>query len=267
MASLKSFALTLVYVAAACGARTDLGSACRVEGETRACRTACGEGTEQCVRGAWTGCTAKTPLDPPASITVTGTVRDFHGSHPDMEKAFGDDHGIVRATLGPDHEPVHALSGRTLTVTGKATFDQWFHDAAGTNKTGPISLVLSRRSMSPLVYGFDAPEYFPIDGMLFGNEGRAHDYHFTIEFHTEIEYRGGETLVFKGDDDLFVFVNGKLVVDLGGIHAAESSAVSLDALMLEKGRVYPLDIFFAERHTVDSSLRIETTNARFAACP
>ena len=49
-----------------------------------------------------------------------------------------------------------------------------------------------------------------------------------------------------------------------GLYAA---VIGLDNLGLTLGRVYPLDVFFAERHRTSSTLRIETTNARFIACP
>ena len=37
------------------------------------------------------------------------------------------------------------------------------------------------------------------------------------------------TLDFTGDDDGWVFVNGKLAVDIGGVHPPKSGSVTLDA--------------------------------------
>ncbi|MEO7093955.1 MAG: fibro-slime domain-containing protein, partial [Polyangiales bacterium] len=63
--------------------------------------------------------------------------------------------------------------------------------------------------------------------------------------------------------------NGKLVIDLGGVHGAEDAEVDLDAraaeLGITKGKVYPLDFFFAERHTSESTFRIDTT-LDFVSC-
>ena len=58
---------------------------------------------------------------------------------------------------------------------------------------------------------------------------------------------------------LRLVIDGKRVIDLGGTHTAQEARVDLDTLGLVRGRTYPLDFFFAERHTVDSNLLIETS--------
>ena len=70
-------------------------------------------------------------------------------------------------------------------------------------------------------------------------------------------------VTFIGDDDLWMFINGKLAIDLGGLHPPDTQTVNLDAeaanLGIVKGQVYPMDIFHAERHSTGSNFRIDTT--------
>ena len=159
-------------------------------------------------------------------------------------------------------------------ISSQAGFRQWFRDTPGVNVSRPLAVTL-RRQAGTNVYTFDAstdPAYvarrgfFPINGELFGNSGgggyAATNYHFTFELETEFTFQAGQGQVFKftGDDDVWVFIDGKLVIDVGGIHSAVSQVIELDRLSwLENGRSYKLKFFFAERHRTESNCRIETT--------
>jgi fibro-slime domain-containing protein len=192
--------------------------------------------------------------------TLVATVRDFSQSHPDFEYVIAVDPGIVQSMLGGDGKPVYA-GGTSGTTTGQANFDQWYRDVAGVNLSIPIEIGLTDQGDGTYVY--DDPAFFPIDGQGLGDEGNAHNYHFTLELHTQFTYQGGEVFTFRGDDDLFTFVNGRLGIDLGGVHGPLEGSIDLDAMAgalgIVPGGTYDLDFFFAERHTSESNFRIETT--------
>lgn len=168
------------------------------------------------------------------------------------------------------------VSGSTSsTQTGAATtadnFAMWFSDVAGVNTSSPLSLTLVRQDGSN-VYTFDDKTdpfymdrggFFPINGEMYGNSaGESKNFHFTYHLDTEFVYERDAGLVFTfiGDDDVWVFIDGKLVIDIGGVHSAVSQTIDLDRLeWLEDGETYSLDFFFCERHRTQSNFRIETT--------
>ncbi len=226
--------------------------------------TAVGAGPDATPIGVDSG--AQPPTGDGCSVLPV-TVRDFRISHPDFEHFRSDavTTGLVLPTLGADGTPTYAHAGPTLCTTGPAEFANWYHDVAGVNQTIPSTVEL--RETSPGLYVYESAAFFPIDGRGFGNEQLIHNYSFTTQIRTTFQYLGGESFTFRGDDDLWLFINGHLAIDLGGLHQRATATVDLDAqataLGLELGQTYPMDIFQAERHTDESNFRIETTIACF----
>jgi fibro-slime domain-containing protein len=178
-----------------------------------------------------------------------------------MEGNIATDRGLVQAMLGADGKPVYAPPGATSTVSGQASFDQWYRDVPGTDMTFTIPLVLTEGPPGQFV--FEDLDFFPLDGMGFGNEGNPHNFHFTSELHGTFRYRGGEVFTFTGDDDVFAFVNRRLAIDLGGVHGVQQATIDFDAMAgalgISVGNIYTLDVFHAERHTSASTFRIQTS--------
>lgn len=223
----------------------------------------------------------------PSQITLTGTIRDFKAyrntsgnidpnGHPDFERKpgtdknsagqvfnYGLDPNITTNVISSDKKPVY--KGGSYSTTNKTNFDQWYQDVTGVNQSISYPITLNYES-STGKYVYEDNSFFPIDNQLFGNQGRSHNYHFTYAINSQFTYKGGETFKFIGDDDVWVYINGKKVVDLGGVHSAQTGSVTLNAtkaaeLGLEVGKTYDFDFFFSERHTTESHFRIETTLA------
>jgi fibro-slime domain-containing protein len=200
---------------------------------------------------------------------MAATVHDMAITHPDYGHGGGGI-GMVQTTLGTDHKPVPTAQ----TLSANPNFNTWFNtnpNAAMPLKGAETCLNLEMGKSDDGLWEYDdeknlpaAGGFFPIDdwNTLDANSSCSevkHNYGFCLESHATFVYQKGQVFDFRGDDDVWVFINNKLALDIGGIHPATPGTVNLDSLGLKEGQTYPWDFFFCERNMCGSSLRIKTT--------
>jgi len=200
-----------------------------------------------------------------------------------------------------DAEGRPELSGENLYVSGSnegpphsaASFAQWYRTSPTLDRTGNLEVVgeLLLGSIGDNVYRFSSSSFFPLNDPALSplawpmeptygevlhvpNVGGApRNFGFTTEVHYFFVYQGDEVLSFSGDDDLWVFVDGFLCLDVGGLHPSKSDVMSFanptaagstkqDTIVanckdrLTPDKVYEVAIFHAERHTNASNFSL-----------
>jgi fibro-slime domain-containing protein len=228
----------------------------------------------------------------PATINIPVTFYDFHSdkTNPEFEQPhFSGVHlGMVANFLDAERKPVlgpapyrnyyikkwfrpwqpgdFTITSYTVLSGGELNAVLQFngivtvgYDTAFKNVVIPMNLPFTYIPGSTGMYQYNNQNFFLLDGLGFGNEGLAHNFSFTMELHTDFTYNQGLIFNFEGDDDVWMFINNSLRLDLGGIHPTAAGSINLDTLTgMQIGKKYSFDLFYAERHTTSSDIRITT---------
>lgn len=198
--------------------------------------------------------------------------------------------GMVEKKLGPNGVPVRS-SNFPSGCTNASHLDNWFlpevigEDANG-NKYENVTCRELELSLDDEGYWYakiddSSPEgglfllddyrwldsaktvenvhYDSLPGLEVNKVRGYHNFGFTMKIQATFQYVPGQYFEFNGDDDVWVFINDSLVVDIGGQHQKVKKSVNLDKLGLTPDSTYNFHIFYAERKREASNFMMRTS--------
>ncbi len=186
--------------------------------------------------------------------------------------------GLVDFELDNQFMPV-AVGGQLLPNRGLTDMTRWFSAVEGKSASYAGTLSFDYDA-ADATFSFYKKEFYPLDEAEFDRGGAVnkdgHNHLFTMSFAAPFTalFSGDEYFEITADDDSFVFVGNKLVIDMGGIHDATTGAfkihengdiyASVDGMdwaytgvTIDKDSGSIVRIFHADRDSSDSTLGVK----------
>ncbi len=192
-------------------------------------------------------------------VTSTLSAQYFlHATDQDFQNgAFASLSDLVSPTLGPDGLPVfNAANSSGYVVHDLAAHNEisWWSPSASSSVTadgsGVVTMPYANGSMFPPGKTNDSSGF--LTATFSGN--------FQLASASNVSFTLG------ADDDAFLYVDGVIVSQLGGIHG--NTQVPVTTALLGAG-THTIELFYADRHTTQASLNfsLNSSNVVINAAP
>ncbi|MGL1937388.1 MAG: fibro-slime domain-containing protein [Fibrobacterales bacterium] len=199
---------------------------------------------------------------PPSTIAMEMDMYDYDGNRPGDSP---DNCSGIHENFGCHSSSYSVLKGMVKNKLGTNGLPQYknnlwhntFINSWWSTENGGVHSItyLNFTHRGNMVYEYDNTAFFPLGSANYGFAGHMHREFLYIEEGAE-----NQNFAFTGDDDVFVFLNGNLVIDLGGIHTPSSDSFNLkeeaDRLGISNGEMITFDFFIAERMPIGSVAKI-----------
>lgn len=198
-----------------------------------------------------------------------------------LQNLYSDNSGYGQTVK--EYSQIHLVKKDDHYVYNSAYDGSVYDVASGAIYNSQTDHVTTREGTTYVRGNLQAENRFdPISGKYFGNNGNKYlevvdpnqpdithyykstNYNLTLEGHAQFIFYEDDNLFFNftGDDDVYLYINGVRVLDLGGGHAISKCGIKLNDVKalcgLKDGQVYDFDFYYMERHGTAANFGIDT---------
>lgn len=198
-----------------------------------------------------------------------------------LQNLYSDNSGYGQTVK--EYSQIHLVKKDDHYVYNSAYDGSVYDAASGAIYNSQTNHVTTREGTTYVRGNLQAENRFdPINGKYYGNNGNKYlevvdpnqvdithyynntNYNMTLEGHAQFIFYEDDNLYFNftGDDDVYLYINGVRVLDMGGAHAISKCGIKLNDVKalcgLKDGQVYDFDFYYMERHGTAANFGIDT---------